>query len=158
MRAQADDPRMTHHQLSPIPPPETATDPVRSCFDLQERWRALMGPLGFGQRLLWVGFLGPDRCLVKTLGQVPIGSRPRARIMKILMSSLRTRLDDMASGTTVTLLLTGPGRGPISPNDRLWAKVLTDIADRFAVPLERIFRANDESLDPVEVLAPRPDC
>lgn len=78
--------------------------------------------------------------------------------MKILMSSLRTRLDDMASGTTVTLLLTGPGRGPISPNDRLWAKVLTDIADRFAVPLERIFRANDESLDPVEVLAPRPDC
>jgi hypothetical protein len=146
---------MSHHELSAIPSLDTATDPVCSASDLRERWRALMGPLGFGERLLWEGFLGPDRRLMKTLRQVPISPRPRARIMKGLMSSLRTLLDDMASGTTVALLLTRPGHGPVSPADRLWAKLLNEMAERFAVPLEPIFRANDESLQRVGVSTPR---
>ena len=137
---------MSHSELLPIPPMETATDPVYSAADLRQRWRALMGPLGFGERLLWFGFLGPDRRLTKTLSQLAVGPRPRARMLKNLMSALRTLLDDMASGTTVALLLTGPGLGPICSADRLWSKSLNDMAERFAVPLEPIFRANDESL------------
>jgi hypothetical protein len=39
-----------------------------------------------------------------------------------------------------------PGRGPISTIELLWSKSLTDMAARFAVPLEPIFRANDESI------------
>jgi hypothetical protein len=148
--ASVDDAHMSHRELSPIPSLATATDPVCSTSDLRERWRALMGPLGFGERLLWCGFLGPDRRLMKSLRQVPIGPRPRARNLKSLMSSLRTLLDDMAAGTTVALLLTGPGHGPVSPADRLWAKVLIEMAERFAVPLEPIFRANDESLQRIE--------
>ena len=137
---------MTNAELLPIPPVESATDPVYSAADLRQRWRALMGPLGFGQRLLWVSFLGPDRCLIKALSQLPIGPRPRHRTLKNLMLSLRSLLDDMAPGTTVAMLLTGPGRGPVSPADRVWSKSLTEIAERFAVPIEPIFRANDESL------------
>jgi hypothetical protein len=53
---------MTHHELLPIPPIETATDPVHSAADLRQRWRALMGPLGFEERLLWFGLIGPNRC------------------------------------------------------------------------------------------------
>lgn len=137
---------MSHHELLPIPPMETATDPVYSAADLCQRWRALMGPLGFGQRMLWFGFVGPDRCLTKMLSQVEIGPRPQARILKNLMSALRTLLDDLAPGTTVALLLTGPGRGPISSADRSWADEMTATAAQFDVPLEPIFRANDESL------------
>jgi hypothetical protein len=137
---------MSHSELLPIPPMETATDPAYSAADLRQRWRALMGPLGFSERLLWFGFLGPDRRLTKELGQLAIGPRPRARMLKHLMSALRTLLDDMAPGTTVALLLTGPGLGPICPADRLWSKSLNDMAERFAVPLEPVFRANDESL------------
>lgn len=137
---------MSHSELLPIPPMETATDPAYSAADLRQRWRALMGPLGFSERLLWFGFLGQDRRLTKELGQLAIGPRPRARMLKHLMSALRTLLDDMASGTTVALLLTGPGLGPICPADRLWSKSLNDMAERFAVPLEPVFRANDESL------------
>jgi hypothetical protein len=151
-RGTADDSPMSESEVLPIPPIDTATDPVHSASDLRERWRALMGPLGFGQRLLWIGFIGPDRRLVKALSQLAVNPRPRARILKNLMSALRTRLDDMAPGTTVALLLTGPGQGPVSPADRLWSKSLTDMAGRFAVPLEPVFRANDESLlrvDPV---------
>ncbi len=137
---------MTDDELLPIPPVESATDPVYSASDLRQRWRALMGPLGFGERLLWLSFLGPDRRLIKALSHVPVGPRPQSRILKNLMSSLRMVLDGMAPGTTVALLLTGPGRGPISPADRLWSKSLADMARHFVIPIEPIFRANDEGL------------
>jgi hypothetical protein len=138
---------MSHHELLPIPPLETAADPVHSAEDLRQRWRALMGPLGFGTRLLWFGLIGPDRCFTKKLSNVPIRPRPRGRIVWNLMSALRMLLDDLAPGTTVALLLSGPGRGSVSSIDLVWSKTLTDMAARFAVPLEPIFRANDESLE-----------
>lgn len=138
---------MSHHELLPIPSIDTAADPVHSPADLRQRWRALMGPLGFEKRLLWYAFVGPDRCLIKMLSHVPIGQRPLGGILWNLMSTLRTVLDDLASGTTVALLLTGPGRGPISSADRLWSKSLTEMSEKFAVPIEPIFSANDESLE-----------
>jgi hypothetical protein len=144
---------MSHHELLPIPPIESANDPVYCAADLRQRWRALMGPLGFEERLLWFGLIGPDRCFTKKLCQVPIRPRPQGRIVWNLMSSLRTLLDDVGPGTTVALLLTGPGRGPVSSVDRVWSKTLTEMAERFAVPLEPIFRANDESVLQVEAAA-----
>ena len=137
---------MSHSELLPIPPIQTACDPVYSTQDLRERWRALMGPLGFGTRLLWFGLIGPDRCFANKLSRVPIRPRPRGRIVWNLMSSLRTLLDDLEAGTTVALLLSGPGRGPASTIELVWSKSLTDMAERFAVPLEPIFRANDEAV------------
>jgi hypothetical protein len=140
---------MSHRELLPIPPMKTATDPVHSDADLRQRWRALMGPLGFEERRLWYAFVGPDRCLIKMLNELPIGPRPMGGILWNLMSTLRALLDDLASGTTVALLLTGPGRGPISSADRLWSKALTEMSEKFDVPIEPIFRANDESLEQV---------
>jgi hypothetical protein len=140
---------MSHHDLLPIPPIETACDPVRSAGDLRQRWRALMGPLGFEERLLWFGLIGPDRCFAKQLSQVPVRPRPQGRILWNLMSALRTLLDDLGPGNTVALLLTRPGRGPVSAADRVWSKTLSDMAERFAVPLEPIFRANDELLEQI---------
>ena len=97
--------------------------------------------------MLWFGLIGPDRCFAHTLSRMPIRTRPRGRVVWNLMSALRTLLDDREPGTTVALLLTGPGRGPVSSIDLVWSKSLTDVAERFAVPLEPIFRANDESVE-----------
>jgi hypothetical protein len=134
-----------------LPPPiETATDPIHSAADMGQRWRALMGPLGFGERLLWIGFVGPDRCMVKALSQVPLGSGPKRPLVESVMSGVRDDLGDFREGTTVALLLTRPGPGPISNMDRQWSAMLTEIAAEFAVPIEPIFRANDESLVLVE--------
>ena len=141
---------MSHRELLPIPPIQTASEPVQSAADLRQRWRALMGPLGFEKRLLWFGLIGPDRCFAKKLSHVPIRPRPQGRILWNLMSALRTLLDDLGPGNTVALLLTGPGRGPVSSADRMWSKTLADMAERFTVPLEPIFRANDESLELVD--------
>jgi hypothetical protein len=137
---------MSHSELLPIPPIHTARDPVNSIDDLRQRWRALMGPLSFGTRLLWFGLIGPDRRFALKISRIPIHPRRRGPIVWNLMSSLRTLLDDLDTGTTAALLLSGPGRGPISTIELVWSKSLTEMAARFAVPLEPIFRANDESV------------
>jgi hypothetical protein len=109
-----------------------------------------MGPLGFGQRLLWIGFLGDDRRLMKTMTQMPIDAVPTPCICQDLMSKLRFVVDGMLWDISIALLLTGPGRGEVSPGDRQWAKSLMDAALEFEVPLLPIFRANDETILPVD--------
>lgn len=141
---------MDNENRLPIPAIETATEPIRSAADLQQRWLALMAPLGFGERLLWFGFIGPDHRFIKILNHMPIGPRPQSRSIKNLMSALRTLLTDtLPPQTTVALLLTGPGHGGISAADRVWSKQLSEMATRFGIPLEPIFRANDALLQEV---------
>ena len=122
-------------ELLPIPPVETATDPAYSAADLRQRWRALMGPLGFGERLLRFSFMGRDRCLIKVLCDVEIGPSPERPVIENLMSALRTLLHDLEPGTTVALLLTRPGVGGISHLDRQWSTSLSAVSDEFVVPL-----------------------
>jgi hypothetical protein len=137
-------------ELLPIPPIESAIDPIGSPADLRQRWRALMGELGFGERLLWFAFVGPDRRFVKALSQVPLGPRPRRPIVVSMMTALLEVLDGFRAGTTVALLLTRPGRGPISDADRQWAKLLVEVTAELGVPIEPIFRANDEEVILIE--------
>ncbi|MGV9803390.1 hypothetical protein ACWDTP_35595 [Mycobacterium sp. NPDC003449] len=137
---------MNHREPRPIPAIESATDPVHSAADMGERWRALMGRLGFSERLLWVGFLGADRRMYKTMSQVPLRARPQPGLVDYVMSRLPRVLAGLEPGSTVALLLTRPGRGPISKLDRDWASLLGRTAAEYGVPLEPIFRANDEVL------------
>ena len=137
---------MSNCDLLPIPPVGTATDPVHSPADMRQRWRALMGPLGFGEKLLWVGFVGPDRRMVKAISQIPLVPRANSRIVDLAMSGIRDVLADFREGTTIALLMTRPGRGGISDADRRWSELLIEAAARFGVPLEPIFRANDDAL------------
>lgn len=129
-----------------IPPIETATDPIQSADDMGDRWRALMGPLGFGERLLWVGFVGADRRMIKTLSQVEVGRAPHREMVENLMIGLSVLLADIEPGTTVALLLSRPGNDAISVDDRRWGEVLTAGARRIGVPLEPLFRANDRAI------------
>ncbi len=66
------------------------------------------------------------------------------------MTALLEVLDGLKDGTSVALLLTRPGRGPISDADRQWSTLLTEVAKELGVPIEPVFRANDESLVLVE--------
>lgn len=129
--------------MTQVPSIETATDPIRGAEDMRQRWRALMGPLGFGERLLWFGFVGPDRCMQKVLSQVPVGTAPHRGLIENLMLGLEVLLEDFEPGTSVALLLSRPGCDAVSAEDRRWAAVLTKVARRIGVPIEPIFRAND---------------
>ncbi|MBU3752038.1 MAG: hypothetical protein FGM52_16615 [Mycobacterium sp.] len=133
--------------MKPIPAIDTATDPIHSAEDMLQRWRALMGPLGFSERLLWIGFIGPDRCMHKVLSQVPVGSSPHRDLVENLMGALMVLLDEnFEPGTSVALLLTRPGGDPVSGADRRWGTALRDAAARLGVPIEPVFRANDAAI------------
>jgi hypothetical protein len=88
--------------------------------------------------------------MVKALSQVPLGPRPRRPTVKSTMAALLEVLDGLDDGTSVALLLTRPGKGPISDADRQWSTLLTEVATEFSVPIEPVFRANDESIVLVE--------
>jgi hypothetical protein len=105
-----------------------------------------MGPLGFGERLLRFSFVGPDRCLVKFLGDVPIRMTPAPEYIRNLMIALSELVVTVGHGSTVAMLLTRPGIGPVSDSDRRWSRLLTRMAAEYDVLLEPIFRANDEAL------------
>ncbi len=115
------------------------------------RWRALMGRLGFTERMLWVGFVGPDCCMPKILADLQRPGRPNAGMADSLMDEMSAVLDDeFEPGTSVALLLTGPGRGPVSASRLQWAAMLSASAARYGVPLQPIFSADDHDLVEVE--------
>jgi hypothetical protein len=88
--------------------------------------------------------------MIRVLGELPIGVRAEPDTIRNLMSALNQLVAGPADGTTVALLLTGPGVGPISDADRQWSTLLAEMAADFGVPLEPIFRANDEAVVLVE--------
>ncbi|MGH3641462.1 MAG: hypothetical protein ACRDUX_20805 [Mycobacterium sp.] len=137
---------MSYREFLPIPPPETATDPIASPADLHQRWRALMGTLGFGERLLWFAFIGPDRRLIKVASHVPVAASPEPALVENVMTALKVLVANVGEGSTVALLLSRPGVGDVTDADRQWATALEDAANRFGVPIEPIFRANDEAI------------
>ncbi len=109
-----------------------------------------MGPLGFGQRLSWVGFVGRDRRLYKTMSQIPMPPFPRRDFVDDVLTRLHWILYQFEPGSTPALLITRPGVGGVSDLDRQWATLLTAVASDRDVPIEAIFRANDECLIQVE--------
>ena len=137
---------MTRMSLLPIPPIDTATDPIATPADLRQRWRALMGPLGFNERLLRFSFVGPDRRLVKLLSDVPIGRSPTPALVDDLMSALEVLVNDVGEGGNVAFLLTRPGLGSVSRWDRQWADALVAGAAERGVAIEPIFRAHDHDI------------
>jgi hypothetical protein len=145
-RRHVDDVGMKHTELTAVPAVETATDPIFSDADLRERWRALMGPLGFGERLLRFVLVGPDRCFLKVLSDVEIPTAPDGALVGDLMATLSEVLAGFEPGTTVAFCLTRPGVGTVSGIDRRWASMIVECAADFEVPIEPFFRANDEAL------------
>ena len=135
--------------LLPIPPIETATDPIHSPADLRQRWRALMGPLGFGGRLLWLAFVGPDRRMHKVLSDMPIGREPSRAVVLDLVDALAALLADFGEPTTVAMLLSRPGCDRPGAADRRWAQVLSETARRAGVGIEPIFLANDRAIEQI---------
>ena len=128
-------------------PSRRATHPIASPADLRQRWRALMQELGFGERLLRIAFVGPDRRFIKVLTEVEIGPRPITSQVDALMAALATLIEGLGDGTTAALLLTRPGRGESSNADRSLAGHAHRVGGTLRRPTwNAIFRANDEAL------------
>lgn len=124
----------------------TATDPIASVDDLRQRWRAVLGELGFAEHLLRFAFVGPDRRMIKVLSDVPLRGDPTRRLVDGLTSSLAGVLAGLGDGHSVAFLLVHPGGGGVSGTDRRWATALAASAAAAGVALEPVFRADDEAV------------
>ncbi|MFW0785050.1 hypothetical protein AAFP35_11050 [Gordonia sp. CPCC 206044] len=135
---------MTHDDTT-IPDITTAEDPIGCPDDLRQRWRALMGPLGFSESLLWFAFVDAEQCLVPALTQLPLPIRPDEFLTDVLMANMRETLDQVP-GVSVAFLLTRPGHGGVTAADREWAALLDRDAARHGVAMLPVHRANDDDL------------
>jgi hypothetical protein len=120
---------------------------VQSSEDLYQRWRALMGPLGFGQPRLWIAFLEPSAMMSAQLTQIediPRWADPR--LCGALLEMCGHIVGRDGGGGSVAFLLTRPGRNPMDDADRSWGSGLTSAARQHGVAMWPVHFANDAEL------------
>jgi hypothetical protein len=123
------------------------TAPVRTQDDLQRLRRALMGPLGFGGRSLWLLVLDADNRPTPLIMQVEdLPPRPEIAQLDALVRMCRQILDGPLGGGSVVLLLSRPGRCGLTADDAAWARGLHGAVRRAELPMWPIHRANDDEL------------
>lgn len=121
--------------------------PVRTELDLYERWRTLMGPLGFGRRRLSILFLAADgrvAPVIPTIDDVPeCTDGPECGPFLHMCADV---LEMVAPDGSVAILYSRPGRSPVSEDDRSWARGLAAAAADQGVRLWPVHFANDAVL------------
>ncbi len=120
--------------------------PIRTPRDLYQCWRALMGPLGFSRRSLWLGFIDADGQMNTALTQIE--DIPEATTVEMcfpLVEMCRHVLGDRED-RSVAILLTRPGRHPMNSDDRSWARGLLMAAAELRVEMHPVHFANDNTL------------
>lgn len=133
----------------PVPPLRRPEDvpPVHSQAALHNLWRALMGPLGFGSRLLWLQLFdaeGRPTPLLPTIEDLPL--LPDQECFERVLGFVQHLLELETPGGSVAFLLSRPGRAGISASDRRWAVGLTGTARRLGVRAWPVHLANDHEL------------
>lgn len=132
-----------------IPPllPVDQMPAIRTQHHLYLRWRALMGELGFSERLLWCGFIDAGGFMTPVLSQIAdLPLFPDDLFLNNLMGSFDMVLSEHVHGGSVAVLLSRPGRAQLTDSDRAWGRGLTAAAEAADVPLRPVHLANDEEL------------
>lgn len=151
-------PRMTRDD--DIPPLRRAEDRllILTQADLWRHWRALLGPLGFSERLLWVTFIDADAGATPVLQQISeLPPVPDTPLLNSLIHTLGEVCDELGGGSAA-MLLSRPGRTGITAVERVWGQRLTATATESGVRLWPLHLANDGelvALTPDDLVAPR---
>lgn len=143
--------------IPPLLPPDQ-WPPLRTQADLHRQWRALMGPLGFGSRRLWLLFLDREQRATELLVQIddpPEDVEDGTADGLLAMCSHVLVEHDLGR---VAVLLSRPGPAALTESDRQWGRALLAAARRAHVPLAPVHLANDEVLVPLtgdDLVTPR---
>lgn len=123
---------------------------VTSQADLEEVWRHLMQPLGFGGTSLWFMAVDPEGRVFPHLTQIEeCDDLPPPEQMLGTMSAIHAMLDDHVPGVRIAFLRSRPGRGGIDAEDRAWARELYGAARSVGAPLEVVHLATDADVWPL---------
>jgi hypothetical protein len=133
--------------------PPRMTDPyrptVRTQADLEQVWRHLMEPLGFGGWSVWMmriasdGLAAPHLLEITEADDAPASAEEADSFAELLRD-----LDTADPGGSFAFLRSRPGRG-IDGDDRAWATFLYDTGRAAGVRLEVVHLATDVDLVPL---------
>ena len=123
---------------------------VRTQAELEQTWRHLMEPLGFGGHSLWLMVIRADGRVLPRLTQIEETVRPptdedEAAFVRFL-SHLRDALDP---GERIVFLRSRPGRGGPGPDDLAWARSLYATCRAAGVETDVVHLATDDTLVPL---------
>jgi hypothetical protein len=131
-----------------LPPDEMP--PITDQLTLHRTWRALMGPLGFARRQLWVMHVGADD---RPLGVVQVDDVPAHLDPEHAELVVRTMAEATGAGEEVSFafLLARPGRASRTTADLSWARGLTRACRAVGLRAWPVHLANDRE---IAVVAP----
>jgi hypothetical protein len=134
-------------EIPPLLPPDQMP-PIHSPHDMHRHWRALMGELGFSQRLLWFGFVTAEGWMAPQLHQVEdLPPEPIVPFAANLIAICRRVLDEVFDPAgSVAFLLSRPGSAQMTTSDRTWARALATAAAHGEVRLQPIHLATDQAV------------
>ncbi|HLR84190.1 MAG TPA: hypothetical protein VK059_04530 [Nocardioidaceae bacterium] len=125
---------------------------IRNERDLHERWRALMGELGFSGRTLWVTFVLPDGIMFPHIVQVAeTPTYPADADLDGLLWLCGQAFEVVGDDVTVAMLLSRPGSAGVRDSDRAWASGIVAAARARSIRTYPLHLATDEA---VRVIAP----
>lgn len=136
---------------------ETYRPTVHTQADLEEVWRVLMGPWGFGGRSVWMLRFDSDRRLLPAVTEIAECDGLPDEATAVGLSDILRALDHDDPGGSFAFLLSRPGRG-INDTDRAWGHVLLEAGRAADVRLEMLHLATDDgtiALPPDELVARR---
>jgi hypothetical protein len=129
---------------SPSAPSPADFPPIRSQADLEHLWRTLVGPSAFARRSVWFTILDAEQRSTPAL--VQIDELPQAPGDRGLDNLVEVCEHLIEPGGSVAFLLTRPGRGGMTADDRAWARALTAAVRRAGLPAWPVHRANRDEL------------
>jgi hypothetical protein len=119
--------------------------------DLEQVWRELMGPGGFGAASVWVLVIGADDRPVPQLIEISgVDEPPTATELPQLASFLSEHLEYVGdAGSRVAFLRTRPGSPTLTDRDRAWACALFETARRLGRACEPVHLGTPGEVRPI---------
>jgi hypothetical protein len=129
--------------------PQTPLRPViRTQADLEQLWRRLMSPLGFGSCSVWLVVVDGERPTSHVVEFARTPSHPEDGSAEVLARALENLAGPNIS---FAFLRSRPGGGRPDADDLAWAHTLYDVGRRTGVPLHTVHLAHNHDVLPVAV-------
>ncbi|MFN8195814.1 MAG: hypothetical protein U0R80_16245 [Nocardioidaceae bacterium] len=119
--------------------------------DVEEMWRFLMGPLGFGRQSLWFVLVAGDGALVPHVSQIDdVPASATDEEVGAVVDFIHELVSDLGDPSwRVAFLRSRPGgRGP-TPQDREWASALVRACRKVGQRCEVVHLATDHDVVPL---------
>lgn len=123
---------------------------IRTQADLEQTWRHLMEPLGFGGHSLWFMFIGADDRPYPGLTEVTDSEEvPAPDELAALGEWLASLLPEVTPGGRIAFLLSRPGRDGVTARDRSFAAALYSATRGAGVATDVVHLATDVAVLPL---------